>query len=216
MYYLLLDGAQSGPYSLGQLIEMWQAHRVDALTLYWEQGNADWLPLHNIAPLLQVPEPAAVPPPTPGSPVFAPAADEQVVWSGRPTLWFWTGELFWGVLLSVVLIGIPFLIHVFWARNTTRFRVTTRRVSVESRAFSPAARASCASPTSAASPPAPICSASATSSSPPRPAPTRKFPSGACATPSGCAIWSSNCRTGRADDQRALRARIPKAVAAAA
>jgi membrane protein YdbS with pleckstrin-like domain len=141
MYYLLLDGAQAGPYSLGQIIEMWRARRVDALTLYWEEGNADWLPLHNIAPLLQVPESAAIRPPLPASSGGAPAAaDEQVVWSGRPTLWFWTGELFWGALLSIVLIGIPFLIHVFWARNTTRFRVTTRRVSVEQGLFTRSSR----------------------------------------------------------------------------
>ena len=135
MYYLLLGGAQAGPYSLAQLIEMWQARRVDALTLYWEEGNADWLPLHNIAPLLQVPEPAALPPPMPVSSAATTAADEEVVWSGRPTLWFWTGELFWGAL-----IGIPFLIHVFWARNTTRFRVTTRRVSVEQGLFTRSSR----------------------------------------------------------------------------
>jgi hypothetical protein len=144
MYYLLLDGAQSGPYTLAQLIEMWKVRRIGDLTLYWEEGNADWLPLHNIAPLLQVPERAAVPPSMPASlgtppllsPAFAASLDEQVVWSGRPTLWFWSGELFWGVLLSVVLIGIPFLIHVFWSRNTTRFRVTNRRVSVEQGLFS--------------------------------------------------------------------------------
>jgi hypothetical protein len=139
MYYLLLDGAQSGPYTLSQLTEMWQARRVDTLTLYWEEGNADWLPLHNIAPLLQVPTPAG-PPPMPVSAAAAPTDDEQVVWSGRPTLWFWTGELFWGALLSLVLIGIPFLLHVFWSRNTTRFRVTTRRVSVEQGLFTRSSR----------------------------------------------------------------------------
>ncbi len=150
MYYLLLEGSSAGPYTLAQLIELWQTRRIDALTLYWEEGNADWLPLHNIAPLLQVPERAAVPPlPTaaaapapvpPALPSSAPAPDEQVLWTGRPTLWFWTGELFWGVLLSVVLIGIPFLIHVFWSRNTTRFQVTNRRVSVQQGLFSRSSR----------------------------------------------------------------------------
>jgi hypothetical protein len=147
MYYLLLEGASSGPFTLSQLIELWQAHRVDALTLYWEEGNADWLPLHNIAPLLQVPERAAVPPlpatvapPLPAASASTPVHEEQVLWTGRPTLWFWTGELFWGVLLSVVLIGIPFLIHVFWSRHTTRFQVTNRGVSVQQGLFSRSSR----------------------------------------------------------------------------
>jgi hypothetical protein len=152
MYHLLLDGAPSGPYTLSQLIEMWQERRVDALTLYWEEGNADWLPLHNIAPLLQVPDRAAVPPalptavaptlvsPSPAASAATAAAGEEEIWSGRPSLWYWTGELFWGVLLSVILIGIPFLIHVFWSRNTTRFRITNRRVSVEQGLFSRSSR----------------------------------------------------------------------------
>jgi membrane protein YdbS with pleckstrin-like domain len=138
MYYLLLDGAQSGPYTLAQLIEMWRARRIDTLTLYWEEGNADWLPLHNIAPLLQVPEPAAAA--APASLPGTTASDEHIVWSGRPTLWYWAGELFWGGVLTVVLIGIPFLIHVFWSRNSTRYLVTNRRVSVESGIFTRSSR----------------------------------------------------------------------------
>jgi membrane protein YdbS with pleckstrin-like domain len=154
MYYLLLDGIQSGPFNLAQIIEMWQARRVDALTLYWEEGNADWLPLHNIAPLLQASAHAAgaaPPPPLPASPrpVFpsapvsaAPTAagGEQTVWSGHPSLWNWAGELFWGLLFSLVLVGIPFVVHVFWARKTTRFEVTRHRVSVETGLFTRSSR----------------------------------------------------------------------------
>ena len=149
MYYLLLDGAQAGPYTLAQLIELWQARRIDALTLYWEEGNADWLPLHNIAPLLEIPARAAVPPlPTtpplanaaPAPPLPVSGADEQVLWSGHPSLWHWAGELFWGALLSLVLVGIPLLIHVFWSRRSTRFQVTSRRVSVEHGIFTRASR----------------------------------------------------------------------------
>jgi len=143
MYYLLLDGAQSGPFTLAQLSEMWQARRIDDLTLYWEDGNADWLPLHNIAPLLQVPGRAAgpVPPlPSTASTSAAATADEQIIWSGHPTLWHWWGELFWGVILSVVLVGIVMLVHVFWSRNTTRYLVTNRRVSVEAGIFTRSSR----------------------------------------------------------------------------
>lgn len=147
MYYLLLDQAQSGPFTLAQLIEMWQAHRIDALTLYWEEGNADWLPLHNIAPLLQVPGQAAGPvPPLPATAAppprsaAAPTVDEQVIWTGHPTLWHWWGELFWGFALALLLIGIPFLVHVFWTRKTTRYLITNRRISVEAGIFTRSSR----------------------------------------------------------------------------
>jgi membrane protein YdbS with pleckstrin-like domain len=150
MYYLLLDGAQAGPFTLAQLIEMWQARRVTPVTLYWEEGNPDWLPLHNIAALMEVPAPAATPPAIPPSvsgttapfatgltpsPAGATASNEEVLFDEHPTLWNWTGELALGVLLTVVLIGIVMLIHVFWSRNTTRYRVTNKRVAIETGIF---------------------------------------------------------------------------------
>jgi membrane protein YdbS with pleckstrin-like domain len=143
MYYLLLDGAQSGPFTLAQLIEMWQARRITAVTLYWEEGNADWLPLHNIAPLLEIPTraaasppdiptPATIAPPTTPTPT---TGTEEILFDEHPSLWNWAGSIFWGVILIVILIGIPILIHVFWARSTTRYRVTNRRVSIETGIF---------------------------------------------------------------------------------
>jgi membrane protein YdbS with pleckstrin-like domain len=145
MYYLLLNGAQSGPFNLAQLIEMWQTRRIDALTLYWEEGNADWLPLHNISPLLQVPSGATGPvPPLPAgaAPPSLPsaAAGEEIVWTGHPSLWHYAGELFWGAVLSVVLVGIAMLVHVFWTRKSTRYEVTTRRVSVQTGIFTRSSR----------------------------------------------------------------------------
>jgi hypothetical protein len=143
MYYLLLDGAQAGPFTLAQLIEMWQARRVTPVTLYWEEGNTDWLPLHNIAALLEVPATAVTPPPmpSPAAAGLAPSAagltasNEEILFDEHPTLWIWTGQLILGVILTVVLIGIPILIHVFWSRNTTRYRVTNRRVTLETGVF---------------------------------------------------------------------------------
>jgi hypothetical protein len=151
MYYLLLDGAQAGPFTLAQLIEMWQARHVTALTLYWEEGNADWLPLHNIAPLLEMPAragrsatPPSLPPPlAPAVPetrfartASGPAATtEEILFDEHPTLWRSAGELFWGIILTPVLIGIPILIHVFWSRSRTRYRVTNRRVTIETGIF---------------------------------------------------------------------------------
>ena len=155
MYYLLLDGTQAGPFTLARLIEMWQARRITAVTLYWEEGNADWLPLHNIAPLLEMPaRPApvtpaaalsAAPPPlvplAAARPPSAPApAAEEILFDEHPTLWNWTVSLFWGVILTPVLIGIPILIHVFWSRATTRYRVTSRHVAIETGIFTRTSR----------------------------------------------------------------------------
>jgi len=143
MYYLLLDGAQTGPFTLAQLIEMWRAKRITPLTLYWEEGNADWLPLHNIAPLLEVPDRAAAAgtPPTLPKPSTHPASgagsagEEQILFAENPTLWHWAGELFWATILTPLVIGIFLFIHVFWSRATTRYKVTSQRVSIETGIF---------------------------------------------------------------------------------
>jgi hypothetical protein len=152
MYYLLLDGAQAGPFQLAQLIDLWRAQRVNPLTLYWEEGNADWLPLHNIAPLLEMPSrpavaaPPSAPPASPPSPVEPAAStaavpgDEDVLWTRHPTLWHWTGSIIWGLILTPILIGIPILIYVFSARSATRYRVTRSRVSVQTGIFTRSSR----------------------------------------------------------------------------
>jgi membrane protein YdbS with pleckstrin-like domain len=147
MYYLLLDGAQTGPFTLAQLIELWRAKRITPLTLYWEEGNADWLPLHNIAPLLEVPDRAAAgAPPTLPKPSTQPAAgagsagEEQILLAENPTLWHWAGELFWATILTPVIIGIFLFIHVFWSRATTRYKVTSQRVSIETGIFTRSSR----------------------------------------------------------------------------
>jgi hypothetical protein len=145
MYYLWLDQAQAGPFTLAQLAEKWQAKRITPLTLYWEEGNADWLPLHNIAGLLET-LPASSPPTVPALPSVPPSAPpdsretEEVVWSGHPSLWGRAGSIFWGVLLTPVLIGILILVQVFWSRASTRYRVTTRRVSLETGIFTRTSR----------------------------------------------------------------------------
>jgi hypothetical protein len=153
MYYLLLDGAQSGPFQLAQLIELWRAQRINPLTLYWEEGNADWLPLHNIAPLLEMPpRPAAMAPPSPPTtsppplvepikpaPSAAPS-EEDVLWTRHPTFWHWTGTIIWGLILTPILIGIPILIYVLCTRNATRYRVTRSRVGVQAGIFTRSSR----------------------------------------------------------------------------
>jgi hypothetical protein len=119
MYYLWLNGAQAGPYTLQQVQSMWSAGQITALTLYWQEGKADWKPLGEIISEI---EPASAPPPmktavlppyepasehrpaVPYSPGAAPettvpSAPEQVHWTGHPTWWKWG----WWILLAVVL-----------------------------------------------------------------------------------------------------------------
>jgi len=48
MYYLWLNEAQQGPYTLEQVQSMWSAGHITPQTLYWQEGNAEWQPLGNI------------------------------------------------------------------------------------------------------------------------------------------------------------------------
>ena len=63
------------------------------------------------------------------------AANEETLFDEHPTLWRSAGALFWGIVLTPILIGIPILIHVFWSRSRTRYRVTNRRVMIETGIF---------------------------------------------------------------------------------
>jgi TM2 domain-containing membrane protein YozV len=54
-YYLMLNGQQSGPYTVNQLKAMWQSGTVNAGTYYWQTGMGDWQPLVNIRPFLDAP-----------------------------------------------------------------------------------------------------------------------------------------------------------------
>jgi uncharacterized RDD family membrane protein YckC len=55
MYYLWLNDAQTGPFPLEQLREWWADGTVNAKTLYWLEGMAEWTPLATIADALAKP-----------------------------------------------------------------------------------------------------------------------------------------------------------------
>jgi len=44
-YYLLLNGKQSGPFSLLELMSMWSLGEINSETLHWFDGLGEWLPL---------------------------------------------------------------------------------------------------------------------------------------------------------------------------
>jgi hypothetical protein len=57
---------------------------------------------------------------------------ESVVWEGRKSHllygWYW----FFGILLAVVLVGIFMIAWIYLDRSRRRYRITTRRVIMES------------------------------------------------------------------------------------
>lgn len=70
LYYLQKDGAQTGPFTIGQLRSMWQSGSITAQSLYWFEGATEWRPLINILRLLE--------PPAPAAPPAAPVATPQI------------------------------------------------------------------------------------------------------------------------------------------
>ena len=63
-----------------------------------------------------------------------------MLWSEHPTLWHWTVSIFWGILLTPVLIGIFILLWVGFSRNATLYEVTNRRISVRAGVFTRSSR----------------------------------------------------------------------------
>ena len=48
-YYVVINGTQSGPYTIGQLRAMWTSGALTSDTQYWCEGLQDWKPLRDIA-----------------------------------------------------------------------------------------------------------------------------------------------------------------------
>ena len=133
MYYLWLNEAQAGPFTLQQVQSMWSAGQITALTLFWQEGKADWQPLGDIISEIE-PGHAATPiaktavlppydpagehkPAVPYSPgvvpeVLAHSTPEQVHWTGYPTWWKWGWWLLLAIALPLVPLGLFFFIQV--------------------------------------------------------------------------------------------------------
>jgi len=129
MYYLWLNEAQAGPFTLQQVQSMWNGGQITALTLYWQEGNAEWQPLGNVLSEIEPKKAAFVQAQTTVLPPFeqtiarktgsltgASAApqqaasaqnpSEQVHWTGHPTLWKWAGLLFLALVLMAASGGL--------------------------------------------------------------------------------------------------------------
>ncbi len=127
MYYLWLNEAQAGPYTLQQVQSMWNEGHITALTLFWQEGNADWQPLSTILSTIEPSIPAALlektavvptvqqilikkahPQTTANSApalVSAESHVEQVEWTGYPTWWKWASLLGLALVLCLVPVG---------------------------------------------------------------------------------------------------------------
>jgi hypothetical protein len=132
MYYLWLNEEQAGPYTLHQIQAMWNEGKITALTLFWQERNADWQPLGTIQSTIEpeirpgmldktavmptveqvfvkkAREQAAANP----APVTHPAEthEEHVEWSGYPTLWKWATLLAFALIFCLVPAGIYVLL----------------------------------------------------------------------------------------------------------
>lgn len=54
-YLLLINGQQSGPYTINQMKAMWQNGTINAGTAYWQAGMTQWQSLANIRHFLDTP-----------------------------------------------------------------------------------------------------------------------------------------------------------------
>lgn len=162
MYYLWLNDKQSGPYTLHQIQAMWNQGQITGLTQSWQEGESEWKPLSEIQSEIE-----SAPPPLADKAV-APAAEktvptdssgEEVLWTGHPTWWKWTGFIIVGLLLCllptafllfnpplallaspVAAIGLFLFIYVGVIRNVTSFAITNKRISIEKGIFNKTSR----------------------------------------------------------------------------
>ena len=58
-------------------------------------------------------------------------AEEQLIFEVRPTYRAYVGLMIWGVLLFVFVIGIFLLIRAWYRVSSTRYRLTTQRLFVQ-------------------------------------------------------------------------------------
>ena len=98
LFYLHRDGAQTGPFTIGQLRSMWQSGSITAQTQYWFEGAPEWRPLINILRLLEPPA------------VAAPVAAPQITRARYNTR---TG-LFTGTTLLLVKLAVQAIQHLGW------------------------------------------------------------------------------------------------------
>lgn len=68
-HHLMLDGQNKGPYTIGQLQNMWNSGAVTSETQHWMDGYTEWLPLDFIREDLEASKPLSAYASAPPQPV---------------------------------------------------------------------------------------------------------------------------------------------------
>jgi uncharacterized membrane protein YdbT with pleckstrin-like domain len=63
-------------------------------------------------------------------------AQEDIIWEGRPTWRAWSGRWIAGWVLLPLLVGIYLLLSVWIRTRSRRWKLTSRRIEIESGLFS--------------------------------------------------------------------------------
>src|ERR1700683_1102136 len=66
----------------------------------------------------------------------AAALQEELIWEGRPTWKAWAGRWIAGWVLLPILVGLVLLISVWLRTRSIRWKLTSRRIEIETGLFS--------------------------------------------------------------------------------
>jgi len=127
-WYIPSKGKQpAGPFTAEQIIESWREGRLDANTVCWREGMAQWLPLRQIEPFASAIASASVPrkstpgaqshaPPTGATPSTSPG--NRTVTGPRATS-LWVGLMIAGGIgaIGIVVVGLVLLVNAPWDPN---------------------------------------------------------------------------------------------------
>lgn len=53
-WYVIVNGTQAGPFTLGEMASMLDSGSVAAGTYVWKRGMADWLPAENVPEFISI------------------------------------------------------------------------------------------------------------------------------------------------------------------
>lgn len=118
-YLIFQNGEQKGPFTLLQLRAMWSNGAITVQTLYWQEGQPEWLPLESMLHQLEnhPVSPAVVAQQTQVSHELnkrplSTFSQEVVLWKGRPAYLNYFGSWAYGsslIFLGAILVSLKHL-----------------------------------------------------------------------------------------------------------
>lgn len=121
-YYVDLEGQTAGPFTIGEMRNLYLGRSINEQTLYARQGSVSWMPVATIIPLFAT-APQAAPPPLPKAKPQAVAGDvlcRTCGHVGAPETKT-PGSILIELLLWLCFL-VPGLIYSIW-RHTARHKV---------------------------------------------------------------------------------------------